>query len=438
MASRRKFITTSAAGLAAPLLLPRTGRTADVDAVVIGAGIAGLTATRLLREAGRNVITLEARSRIGGRAYTEDRTFGIPYDHGCAWLHSADINPLTELVANQGYDTFDEGSMDTWLYLDGREASDESYASADEAFGILGDRLQEWSGGTDLSVAELSPPRTRYDRIAHARVGPLEAGIATDRLSVADVNAQEGSGVELMVPRGMAAALIEAIGIVDVQLGHTVEAVDWSGDDIVVSGAWGAIRTRTVLVTVSTGVLASGAIRFTPELPDWKAGAIAGLPMGVLEKTTFQMQHGSVPASGNTLYVQNGENGEVWDYLLRPFGSDLIVAFTGGRHALDLLDLPEADALEAVFEGLVQTFGADIREQVVRTHRTGWGRDPFALGAYSAALPGKLESRVALGRPVDGKLFFAGEAVVPEWATQATAAWLSGREAAGEIGEALG
>ena len=96
------------------------------------------------------MITLEARSRIGGRAYTEDRTFGIPYDHGCAWLHSADINPLTELVANQGYDTFDEGSMDTWLYLDGREASDESYASADEAFGILGDRLQEWSGGTDL------------------------------------------------------------------------------------------------------------------------------------------------------------------------------------------------------------------------------------------------------------------------------------------------
>ena len=126
MASRRKFITTSAAGLAAPLLLPRTGRTADVDAVVIGAGIAGLTATRLLREAGRNVITLEARSRIGGRGYTEDRTFGIPYDHGCAWLHSADINPLTELVANQGYDTFDEGSMDTWLYLHGREASDES------------------------------------------------------------------------------------------------------------------------------------------------------------------------------------------------------------------------------------------------------------------------------------------------------------------------
>lgn len=438
MASRRRFITTSAAGLAAPLLLPRAGRAADVDVVVIGAGIAGLTATRLLREAGRNVITLEARSRIGGRAYTENGTFAIPYDHGCAWIHSADINPLTGLVTNQGYETVEEGSMDIWLYLDGREASDESYAGVNEAFGILDDRLQEWSGGMDISVAELSPPLTRPDRIAHARIGPLKAGVATDRLSVADVNAQQGRGIELMVPRGMAAALIEAIGIVDVQLAHPVEAVDWSGDDIIVSGAWGAIRARTVLVTVSTGVLASGAIRFTPDLPDWKTGAIAGLPMGVLEKTTFQMRHGSIPASGNTLYVQNGENGEVWNYLLRPFGSDLVVAFTGGRHGLDLLDLPEADALEAALEGLVQTFGAGIRKQVVKAHRTGWGRDPFALGAFSSALPGKLESRVALGRPMAGKLFFAGEAVVPEWASQATAAWLSGRDAASDIGEVLG
>jgi monoamine oxidase len=438
MASRRKFITTSAAGLAAPFLLPRSARAADVDVVVIGAGIAGLTATRLLREAGRSVIALEARPRIGGRAYTEAGTFAIPYDHGCAWLHSADVNPLTGLVTNQGYDIFDEGEMDIWLYLDGSEATDESYASANEAYGILGDRLLEWSGGRDLSVAELSPPLNRFDRMAHARYGPLEAGVETDRLSVADVNAQEGTGVEFMVPRGMAAALIEAIGEVEVELGRVVERVDWSGGDVVVSGGWGEIRARTVLITVSAGVLASGAIRFVPELPDWKTGAVAGLPMGMLEKIAFQFEPGSIPASGNTLYLQDGEDAALWDYLLRPFDSDLVIAFTGGDHGLALLDLPEADAYEAALGGLVQVFGSEMRKRVRKMHRTGWGRDPFALGAYSAVIPGNLQARTALGRPVADRLFFAGEAVVPEWATQATAAWLSGREAADAIGIALG
>ncbi|MEQ8709672.1 MAG: FAD-dependent oxidoreductase [Rhodospirillales bacterium] len=437
--SRRHFlgITAAAGGLSA--LPVRNGRAADRDVVVIGAGIAGITAARLLREQGYSVTVLEARGRIGGRAYTEDATFGIPYDHGCAWLHSADINPLTGLVRDAGYDVRDEGTRDIWLHLDGREGTDGDYASAGEAYGILQDRLESWNDERDLSVAELSPPNDRFDRLAHARLGPLEAGVETASLSVADVNAQAGTGVEYMVPEGMARAILEGIGSVDVELGKPVEQIDWSGDAVVVSGAWGTITARTILITVSTGVLAAGNIRFVPALPEWKYSAISTLPMGVLEKTGFLLAPGTISeADTNTLYVQGSETAMVWDYLLKPFGSDLVIAFTGGQEARDLHKLSNRDATEAALEGLASVFGTNIRKAVRTTHLTNWAGDPWALGAYAAVTPGNLKSRQALGQPVAERLFFAGEAVIPEWATQATAAWLSARQAAEDIIRQLG
>lgn len=437
--SRRHFLGTAAAAGGLSALPLRSSRSADRDVVVVGAGIAGITAARLLREQGYSVTVLEARSRIGGRAYTESKTFGIPYDHGCAWLHSADINPLTDMVRGAGYDVLDEGSRDIWLHFDGQEASDGDYASAGEAYGMLQDRLESWSGERDMSVAELSPPNDRFDRLAHARLGPLEAGVETSSLSVADVNVQEGTGVEYMVPGGMAKAILDGIGGVDVELGKPVDLIDWSGDAVAISGIWGTLTARTVVITVSSGVLASGHLRFVPALPEWKHSAITTLPMGVLEKTAFLLTPGSITdADTNTLYVQGSETAMIWDYLLKPFGSDLVIAFSGGQDARDLHKLTDQDATEAALEGLISVFGSDIRKAVRKTHLTNWADDPWALGAYAAATPGNLKSRQALSQPVAERLFFAGEAVVPEWATQATAAWLSGRQAAEDIIRKLG
>ena len=163
------------------------------------------------------------------------------------------------------------------------------------------------------------------------------------------------------------------------------------------------------------------------------------LPMGVLEKTGFLLAPGSITdADTNTLYVQGSETAMIWDYLLKPFGSDLVIAFSGGEDARDLHKLTDQDATEAALEGLISVFGSDIRKAVRKTHLTNWADDPWALGAYAAATPGNLKSRQALSQPVAERLFFAGEAVIPEWATQATAAWLSGRQAAEDIIRKLG
>ena len=66
----------------------------DVDVVVVGAGAAGLAAAKALAKAGKSVVVFEAMDRIGGRAFTETETFGVPFDRGCAWLHAADRNPF--------------------------------------------------------------------------------------------------------------------------------------------------------------------------------------------------------------------------------------------------------------------------------------------------------------------------------------------------------
>src|SRR4029453_19066314 len=74
----------------------------DFDVIVIGAGAAGLAAMRKLRAHGVSVIALEGRGRSGGGARGESESFCVPVDRGCAWLHSADINPWRSVAAEVG------------------------------------------------------------------------------------------------------------------------------------------------------------------------------------------------------------------------------------------------------------------------------------------------------------------------------------------------
>ena len=105
-------------------MLGRRARAADVDVVVIGAGAAGLAAARTLLDAGRTVTVLEARDRIGGRAHTDNETFGVPYDRGCHWLHSAGQNPWVGYAKRNGFDVYAAPDEEI-VFADGRRASDE-------------------------------------------------------------------------------------------------------------------------------------------------------------------------------------------------------------------------------------------------------------------------------------------------------------------------
>src|SRR6187399_3192725 len=96
--NRRNFIAGSAA-LASTPALGAVSASGEVDVAIIGAGAAGIAAARRVAAAGRRYVLLEASDRIGGRCFTETKTFGVPYDHGAHWLHMPDMNPLVKLAA---------------------------------------------------------------------------------------------------------------------------------------------------------------------------------------------------------------------------------------------------------------------------------------------------------------------------------------------------
>src|SRR5262245_7183245 len=117
--SRRSFLAVGAAATAGPALgapAPRRGQPAPKqdtpaapampDAVIVGAGAAGIAAARRLAAAGRRYALIEATDTIGGRCITDTATFGVPYDRGAHWIHMAEINPLARLAAQTGLDIY--------------------------------------------------------------------------------------------------------------------------------------------------------------------------------------------------------------------------------------------------------------------------------------------------------------------------------------------
>src|ERR1700744_4711415 len=105
--TRRDFLKASAAFAATPVLygpafaapLPR-----EADIVVIGAGASGIAAARRIQTAGRKVIVVEADGRPGGRCWTDNASFDVPFDRGARWLHNPETNPMIKLARGAGLD----------------------------------------------------------------------------------------------------------------------------------------------------------------------------------------------------------------------------------------------------------------------------------------------------------------------------------------------
>ncbi len=442
----RRWVLNGLGALAALPLIPFRYATAssNPDVIIVGAGIAGITAARELAQKGISFTLLEARNRIGGRAYTESETFGVPYDHGCAWLHSADKNPLTPLVKGAGFKTLDEGDGDVWMYSDGAELDDDGYDAAKDAIEHLEDRVDnhDVEDDGDKSARSISPPGDKWSNLAHLIMGEYEAGIGTDRLSAEDFQSQIGTGEELMVPQGMAAGIFKALGPVPVTLNTVVKKVNWGGKTIMVETNNGGLTAKAVIITVPTDIIADGTIAFEPTLPSWKMAAYGNCPMGVLDKIVLQFEpsFNSLLDEANTTTAYIEHNGVWWDHLLRPFGLPLDVAFTGGEQSWVLAKQadPQAAAIDLALNALADAFGSEVKSMFKKGHFTNWGADPFARGAYAYAKVGKNKSREIIGKPVDDRLFFAGEACVTKWATQAPAAYLSGKKAAQNAADAVG
>ncbi|HYD27336.1 NAD(P)/FAD-dependent oxidoreductase [Brevundimonas sp.] len=397
----------------------------EPDVVVIGAGSAGIAAALTARAAGLDVVVLEAMDRIGGRAFTDTATFGSPFDVGCAWLHKADDNPYADYARAQGF-TLRAHEYDLEkVWLGPRPAPAHLVNAAEEA-------MSEAIAGAPADVAastvvDLAAP---VDEAAGDYLGALDMAVDLDELSTFDYANADDLAPNLLCAQGFGAIVAHRGRGLPVRLNTPVRHVRWDGPGATVETDAGSIHARAVIVTASTGVLASGAIRFTPDLPVATRDAIADIPMGMLAKIPLQIrgQRFGLEPFTDVLLARRGRR-DLY-FLSFPFATDLMVGFVGGDLGWELSAAGEAAAIDFATQGLVEMFGSNAAAAVVRGGLTPWASNPWTRGAYAAASPGRYAAREALARPVGDRIFFAGEALAGGLIQTCGGAYRSGEAAA--------
>lgn len=401
------------------------------DVVVVGAGLSGLAAAKQLAAAGRRVLVLEATARIGGRALTNTTAFAVPVDEGGAWLHGVDTNPLAPLVDEMGFRRV-RTVLDAPFFVGDRPASPREIEQLDETSERVERAMQAAAEqGRDLAVADFLPPGAPFRELVGANLGPLESGAEVEDTSSLEASLFE-AGDDDFVAEGIG-TFVERFGRdVPVRLGSPVTRVLYRDGEVRAETPGGTFRARRALVTVSTGVLAAGKIAFDPPLPRRKLEAIAGLPMGLLNKVILELGSDVFPpgAVSNSWVLHDGPGRDDVAFVVKPFGSPVAIAFYGGQRAWELEKLGDRAAIDDATRRLVQMYGDRVGAAVRRTRVTHWGRNPWTLGAYSAARPGQAGMRAVLAEPVADRVFFAGEACGPlRFSASLAAAYVAGLEA---------
>jgi monoamine oxidase len=402
----------------------------EVDVAIIGAGAAGLGAAHALRDSGLSTIVLEARDRVGGRGHTIMAAPDITFDLGCGWLHSADENSFVKIAERLNFEIdktrppWREQSFDTGFPL----AERMDFIKALDAFH---DRAEQAAGsGRDGAASNWLEPGNRWNPMIDA-ISTYINGAELDRVSILDMDAYEDTEINWRVRRGYGALMAAYGASCPLALNTEVKLIDHSGTRVRIETSRGTLTANKVIVTVPTNLIADEAIRFHPALSA-KLDAARGLPLGLANKVTLALDEpDALPSDGNlrgaTMRTAMGT------YHLRPFGQPCIEGFFGGRFARELENAGDGALATQSIDEIAGFLGNDFRRKLTPLSESRWAHDPFARGSYSHALPGHAGARAVLAAPVDGRLFFAGEATSPNFFSTAHGARDSGERAAGEV-----
>ena len=411
-----------------------TSLPSSVDVAIIGAGAAGLGAANALKDSGLSVVVLEARDRLGGRAHTIMASPDVTFDVGCGWLHSADRNSFVAIAEKLGFEI--NRALPPWRERAyGKAFPQEDRDDFIRVLNAFYDRAEEAAreaerSGRDHAASLCLEPGNRWNPMIDA-VSTYVNGCELDQVSILDMDAYEDTDINWRVRRGYG-ALVAAYGAsCPVALNCAVTLIDHSARRIRIETACGTLEADKVIVTVPTSLIADETIGLRPALPE-KVAAARGLPLGLADKVMLALDEPeALPTEGNlrgaTMRTEMGT------YHLRPFGQPCIEGFFGGRFARQLEDAGDGALAAASIDEVVGFLGNDFRRKLRPLAESRWAHDRFARGSYSHALPGHAGDRAILAAPVDGRLFFAGEATSPNFFSTAHGARDSGERAAREV-----
>jgi len=414
--------------------------TIETEITIIGAGAAGLAAARRAEQAGATYQIIEASGRSGGRAWTDTESFrGIGFDRGCHWLHSASINPLRAEADRLSIPYFRQESWrEGHLFYEDRwvETAELAryHAALDTAFDALEVKAEAGIDGPASGAIDPSLPYRDLIDYVYAQV----TSAAPEDVSAIDLGGYEETHEDYPVKNGYGALVQRVAHGLPMTLNSAVEAIDWSGTSVRIRTSGGTLRAKTAILTISTNVLASGSIQFTPSLPDSVLNAIEAVPLGCAEKVAFLLDaplEDFPPTSFVTIAPNDG--GPIY-FQINPFGRPLIVGHMNGPAIRDILFAGHDAMITYARDCLVAGFGSAIEPRIKAASATNWGIDPFILGGYSNAIPGKAHMRSVLAKSFSDRLFFAGEATAERAFASAHGAHQSGIRAADRALSKLG
>ncbi len=409
----------------------------DVDVAIVGAGAAGLGAARTLTALGKTFVLLEASHRIGGRGYTEEILPGVPFDLGCHWMHSASLNPFVGFADKFGL-IYTKDGFERGVHCDGAWITDEDFADLEEFHERQQARMQEIAASDDdCSIFEATEREHRWTPLFDYFCS-LDASLDVDQISATDSLAYNDTDENWPLKDGYGTLLSRVGAEVPVSLNSAVRSIDWSGNRVILETAKGTVTAGRVLLTVSNGILAAGDIRFTPDLPDWKHEAVAGLPLGNYNRIGLAFDRDVFGPDASSGFTTDVLDDVPMAFSIRPFGYDYVVGITSGRFADWLERAGQQASIDYVEKKLQAVYGTDITKHVTASIVTAWGGDPWVRGAYSVALPGQAHQRRRLAEPLEDRIHFAGEATSSEFYATAHGAYLSGVSAAEAIAASMG
>ncbi len=419
--------------LAAPAVQP------DFDVLIVGAGAAGIAAARRVAAAGRRFVVLEASERWGGRCFTDMRTFRIPYERGARWIYMPDVNPLAKLALKAGLDIYPmpAGQRLRIGLRDAREGETEDFfANLVRCNRGISDAAR---GKVDVSCAQALPNDLGDWRPTMEFVlGNFGCGKALSDISAMDLAKSAEREVAAFCRQGLGTLVGKLAFGSPIQFSSPVTRIAW-GDRLVEAETRGTLLTaRAAIVTASTAVLASGKIKFQPGLPARHAEAIGKLGLGSYEHVAIEFAGNPLGLRSDDLIFEKAADPRTAALLGNVSGSRLCVVEVAGRLAADLAGDGEAAMTTFAIDWLAGLFGSGLKRAVERTHATRWTKEPWVLGAFSAAAPGGQWARKVLSEPLDERLWFAGEAAHETlWGTIA-GAWEAGERAADAAIKRLG
>jgi monoamine oxidase len=418
----------------------------DNEILIVGAGMAGLTAARRLAEAGLQVTVLEAREHIGGRILTQ-RAGEHAIELGAEFVHGRP-SELWALIAEAGAETYERDGENA-CYRDGVLQPCDAEGTAFDVLEGLNDPPEP-----DISFAQYLAPVKASDTKKASAINFVEGFNAADadQISAASLGAQQKAeesiegDLAFSLPGGydaLAQYLAERIGELGgrICLNAPVREIRWSPSAVHITTNENSFAAPRAIITVPLGVLQAGALAIAPQ-PETITAAASQMRMGHALRFTLRFREAfwktmpTSPVEDLSFLFSFGEAPPVW-WTTHPHPSALLTGWIGGPRSEALARLTPEEITERACSVLAKVFSVEVawlRQLLLGCHMHNWSSDPFSLGAYSYVAVGGLDAPGRLGEPVADTLFFAGEHTdtTAQWGT-VHAAIRSGLRAAEQI-----